>query len=101
MQQLLKLMRHLVYPTAALLLLWAGCQIITSPYISQSSGSVLAVYDGDSGVQTCNDELNPDKENHSEEALAGFCRAVRAASIDGPKVDLLNVHAEVHDRTDR
>jgi hypothetical protein len=101
MQQLLKLMRHLVYPTAALLLLWAGYQIITSSYISQNSGSVLAVYDGDSGVHTCNDDLSPDKENHSEEALAGFCKAVRAASIDGPKVDLLNIHAEVHDRTDR
>jgi hypothetical protein len=101
MQQLLKLMRHLVYPAAALFLLWAGYQIIASPYISHNPGRVLAVYDGDSAVQNCNDDISPDKEDQSEEALAGFCKAVRAGSMDGPKVDLVNVHTADHDQTDR
>jgi hypothetical protein len=100
MQRLVKLMRRLAYPTVALLLLWAGYQIIASPYISQKSGKILAVYDGDSDVQNCDEDINPDNENHSEEALAGFCRAVRAASKDSSKVELLNVHTGTNGQTD-
>jgi hypothetical protein len=92
MQQLLNWMRRLVYPAAIILLLWAGYQVIASPYISESNGKILAVYDGDSTVQNCIEEetVTPDKENVSEEALAGFCRAVLAKH--GPEVDLLNIH---------
>src|ERR1035438_6474462 len=72
MQQLLNWMRRLVYPAAIILLLWAGYQVIASPYISESNGKILAVYDGDSTVQNCIEEetVTPDKENVSEEALA-------------------------------
>src|ERR1017187_1714631 len=93
MQQLLNWMRRLVYPAAIILLLWAGYQVIASPYISESNGKILAVYDGDSTVQNCIEEetVTPDKENVSEEALAGFCRAVLVAK-HGPEVDLLNIH---------
>jgi hypothetical protein len=92
MQQLLNWMRRLVYPTAIILLLWAGYQVIASPYISESNGKILAVYDGDSTVQNCIEEetVTPDEENVSEEALAGFCRAVLAKH--GPEVELLNIH---------
>ena len=92
MQQLLNWMRRLVYPAAIILLLWAGYQAIASSYISESNGKILAVYDGDSTVQNCIEEetVTPDKENVSEEALAGFCRAVLAKH--GPEVDLLNIH---------
>src|SRR5438270_10405315 len=99
MQQLLRVVRGLVYPAVAIFLLWAGYQIIASPHVSQSSGNILAVYDGDLAVQSCNEEIAPDKENQSEQALAGFCKAVKA-STNGPKVDLLNVHAETHDQAD-
>jgi hypothetical protein len=93
MQQLLNWMRRLVYPAAIILLLWAGYQAIASPYISESNGKIVAVYDGDSTVQNCIEEetVTPDKENVSEEALAGFCRAVLVAK-HGPEVDLLNIH---------
>src|ERR1039457_7346219 len=76
MQQLLNWMRRLVYPVAIILLLWAGYQVIASPYISESNGKILAVYDGDSTVQNCIEEetVTPDKENVSEEALAGLDR---------------------------
>ena len=97
MQQLLDLMRRLVYPAAIILLLWAGYQVIASPYISESSGKILAVYDGDTTVHNCTEDMTPDKENVSEEALAGFCRAVRALPKPGPEVDLLNIHDEVND----
>jgi hypothetical protein len=100
MQRLVTLMRRLTYPTAALLLLWAGYQIIASPYISQKSGRILAVYDGDLDVQNCDDDINPDNENHSEEALAGFYKAVRGASKDKSKVELLNVHTGAYGQTD-
>ena len=91
MQQLLNWMRRLVYPAAVILLLWAGYRVIAGPYISQSNGKILVVYDGDSTVTNCHDEKDttPDKENVSEEALAGFCGALPK---DGPEGDLLNMH---------
>ena len=91
MQQLLNWMRRLVYPAAVILLLWAGYQVIAGPYISESNGKILVVYDGDSTVTNCDEEkkTTPDKENVSEEALAGFCRALPK---HGPEVDLLNIH---------
>ncbi len=100
MQQFLNVLRRLVYPAAALFLLWAGYQVIASPYISEKSGKILAVYDGDLTIQNCNEAITPDKENQSEEALAGFCKAVRAIANSGPEVDLLNVHEEIHARAD-
>lgn len=95
MQQLLNWTRRLVYPAAIILLLWAGYQIIAMPYISESNGKILAVYDGDSTIQNCGQDITPDKESVSEEALAGFCRALRAQPKPGPEVDLLNIHDEV------
>ena len=56
MQQLLNWMRRLVYPAAVILLLWAGYRVIAGPYISQSNGKILVVYDGDSTVTNCHDE---------------------------------------------
>src|ERR1019366_7793947 len=53
MQELLNWARRLVYPAALCLLLWAGWQVLASPYISDSSGKIIAVYDGDSTVQDC------------------------------------------------
>jgi hypothetical protein len=100
MQEFLNVIRRLVYPAAALFLLWAGYRVIATPYISENSGKILAVYDGDSQIQNCNEDITPDKENQSEEALAGFCKAVKTASKNEPEVDLLNVHADVHDRID-
>ena len=102
MQELLYWMRRLVYPAAIALLLWAGYLIVGSPYISESDGKILAVYDGDSTVPDCKEaeHMTPDKENPSEEALAGFCGAVRALSKPGHEVDLLNIHEEVNDPLD-
>jgi hypothetical protein len=109
-QEILNWTRRLVYPVAICLLLWAGWQVLFSPYISESNGKILAVYDGDSTVRTCTDgwtphkettEWTPDKENVSEQALAGFCRAVRALPKPGPEVDLLNIHDEVNDPSDQ
>src|ERR1035441_3888290 len=102
MQQLLNWMRRLVYPAAIILLLWAGYQAIASPYISESNGKIVAVYDGDSTVQNCIEEetVTPDKENVSEEALAGFCRAVLVAK-HGPEVDLLNIHHDEVSKIDQ
>jgi hypothetical protein len=97
MQQLLRVMRGLVYPAAAIFLLWAGYQIIASPYVSEKSGKILAVYDGDLALQDCNKDIAPDEENQSEQALAGFCDAASKSRLE---VDLLNVHAEVHDQAD-
>jgi hypothetical protein len=75
--------------------------------VSDNSGKILAVYDGDPGalwsraphaqMQDCDRDITPDEENQSEQSLAGFCKAVRG-SKNGPKVDLLNIHAEVHDQ---
>jgi hypothetical protein len=102
MQELLNLARRLVYPAAICFLLWAGWQVLFSPYISDSSGKIIAVYDGDTTVQDCTDaeHMTPDKESVSEQALAGFCRAVRALHKPGPPVDLLNIHHEVHDQSE-
>jgi hypothetical protein len=99
MQEILNLARRLVYPAAICLLFWAGWQVLASPYISDSSGKIIAVYNGDSTVQDCTDaeHIAPDKENVSEEALAGFCGAVRALSKPGPQVDLVNIHNEGND----
>ena len=102
MQELLNWARRLVYPAAMCLLLWAGWQVLASPYISDSSGKIIAVYDGDSTVQDCTEaeHMTPDKENVSEEALAGFCAAWRALPKARPEVDLLNVHNEKDDRVE-
>jgi hypothetical protein len=100
MQQFFKGMRGLVYAAAVIFLLWAGYRIIASPYISDNSGRIVAIYDGDFAVQDCNGDITPNKENQSEQALAGFCNAVKTAATRGPEVDLLNVHAEVRDHTD-
>src|ERR1035437_3694668 len=102
MQELLNWARRLVYPAAMCLLLWAGWQVLASPYISDSSGKIIAVYDGDTTVQDCTEaeHMTPDKESVSEEALAGFCRAVRALPKPGPQVDLVNVHNEVDDQVE-
>src|ERR1700730_262603 len=99
MQQFLNWTRRLVYPTAIILLLWAGYQIIASPHISERNGKILAVYDGDSKVQNCTDEWTPNNENASEEALAGFCSAAR--SEHGSEVDLLNIHDEANYPSDQ
>src|ERR1017187_2623610 len=98
MQEILNLARRLVYPVAICLLLWAGWQIIFSPYISDNSGKIIVVYDGDSTVKNCTEEqlLTPDKENVSEEALAGFCMAWMALPKPRPEVDPLNIHNEVN-----
>ena len=102
MQELLNWARRLVYPAAICLLLWAGWRVLASPYISDSSGKIIAVYDGDTTVQDCTEaeHMTPDKESVSEEALAGFCRAVRAFPKARPEVDLVNVHNEVDDRVE-
>jgi hypothetical protein len=96
MQQFLKLVRRLVYPAAVLLLVWAGYQVIASPYISDSGGKILVVYDGESTVRNCDEPLTPDRENDSEEALAGFCDAMPKHGQE----DLLNLHAELHDTSE-
>ena len=101
MQEILNWARRLVYPAAIVLLLWAGYRIIASPYISQSDGEILAVYDGDSTVQNCGEDMTPDKESVSEEALAGFCRALRELPKPGPAVDLVNIHDEANYRSDQ
>ena len=102
MQELLNWARRLVYPAAICLLLWAGWRVLASPYISDSSGKIIAVYDGDTTVQDCTEaeHMTPDKESVSEEALAGFCRAVRAFPKARPEVDLVNVHNEADDRVE-
>ena len=102
MQEILNVARRLVYPAAMCLLLWAGWQVLFSPYISDSSGKIIVVYDGDSTVQDCAEaaHMTPDKENPSEEALAGFCGAVRALPKTRPEVDLVNVHNEEDDRVE-
>src|ERR1019366_44819 len=102
MQELLNWARRLVYPAALCLLFWAGWQVLFSPYISDSSGKIIAVYDGDTTVQDCAEaeHMTPDKESVPEQALAGFCAAVRAVSKLGPQVDLVNIHSEVNDRSD-
>jgi hypothetical protein len=102
MQELLNWARRLVYPAALCLLLWAGWQVLASPYISDSSGKIIAVYDGDSTVQDCTEaeHMTPDKENISEQALVGFCAAWRALPKARPEVDLLNVHNEKDDRVE-
>jgi len=102
MQELLNWARRLVYPAAIGLLLWAGWQVLASPYISDSSGKIIAVYDGDSTVQDCTEaeHITPDKENISEQALGGFCAAWRALPKARPEVDLLNVHNEKDDRVE-
>src|ERR1035441_6204613 len=102
MQEILNLARRLVYPAAICFLLWAGWQVLFSPYISDSSGKIIVVYDGDSTVQDCAEaaHMTPDKENPSEEALAGFCAAWRALPKARPEVDLVKVHNEVDDRVE-
>lgn len=96
MQQLLKWMRSLVYPAAVILLVWAGFKIITSPYISESTGDILVVYNGGSGTQDC-DTITTQNENESLEALAGLCEAKK--SHDHPAVDLLNIGGQDHDES--
>ena len=102
MREILNLARRLVYPAAICFLLWAGWQVLFSPYISDSSGKIIAVYDGDSTVQDCAEaaHMTPDKENISEQALGGFCAAWRAVPKARPEVDLVNVHNEVDDRVE-
>ena len=102
MQEILNFVRRLVYPAAICLLLWAGWRVLFSPYISDSSGKIIAVYDGDSTVQDCTEaeHITPDKENISEQALGGFCAAWRALPKGRPEVDLLNVHNEKDDRVE-
>ena len=102
MQEILNWARRLVYPAAICLLLWAGWQVLFSPYISDSNGKILAVYDGDSTVQDCTEaaHMTPDKENISEQALGGFCAAWRAVPKARPEVDLVNVHNEVIDQVE-
>lgn len=100
MQQILNWTRRLVYPAAAILLILAGYMVLASPYTSKSDGKILAVYDAESSVEDCDKarDMTPDKENVSSEALAGFCRAVRAGN--GPNVDPLNVHDELSNPSD-
>jgi hypothetical protein len=102
MQEILNLARRLVYPAAICFLLWAGWQVLFRPYISDSSGKIIAVYDGDTTVQDCTEaeHITPDKENLSEEALAGFCAAWSALPKARPEVDLVNVHNEVDDQVE-
>ena len=50
MQQLLQWMRHLVYPTAAIFLLWAGYQVLADTYISDAAGKILVVYNADTAL---------------------------------------------------
>src|SRR5450755_3299844 len=98
MQELLNWARRLVYPAALCLLLWAGWQVLFSPYISDSSGKIIAVYDGSTTIKDCNDDMTPDKENVSEEALAGFCKAWKEAwPKPRPEVDPLNIRDEGND----
>ena len=103
MQEILNWARRLVYPAAICLLFWAGSQILFSPYVSDSNGKIIAVYNGDSTVKDCADagRTTPDRENISEEALAGFCAAVRGLSKPGRQVDLLNIHHETNDQADQ
>ena len=102
MQEILNLARRLVYPAAICFLLWAGWQVLFRPYISDSSGKIIAVYDGDTTVQDCTEaeHITPDKENLSQEALAGFCAAWSALPKARPEVDLVNVHNEVDDQVE-
>src|ERR1022692_1429341 len=102
MQELLNWARRLVYPAAMCLLLWAGWQVLASPFVFDSSGKIIAVYDGDLTVQDCTEaaHMTPDKENISEQALGGFCAAWRALPKARPEVDLLNVHNEKDDRVE-
>src|ERR1035438_1558441 len=88
MQEILNLARRLVYPAAICLLLWAAWQVLFSPYISDSSGKIIAVYDGDSTVRDCieAEHVTPDKENISEQALAGFCAAADLAGRGGSEL---------------
>ncbi len=97
MQRFLTWMRHLVYPAAAILLLWAAYEVLASPYVSQSKGKILVVYNGDSTAQNCTDDITPDEENESEEALVGLCKAIPK---NGPALDLLNLHAELEGQSD-
>src|SRR5450755_4210875 len=96
MQQLLKLMRRLVYPAAATFLLWSAYQVFATPYTSDAGGRILVIYDGDSTVQKCEPNMTSGKENDSEEALTGFCKALLKS---GPE-ELLNLHTELHEQTD-
>jgi hypothetical protein len=50
MQQLLQWMRHLVYSTAAIFLLWAGYQVLADTYISDAAGKILVVYNADTAL---------------------------------------------------
>ncbi|MBV9301624.1 MAG: hypothetical protein JOY62_01265 [Acidobacteriaceae bacterium] len=100
MQQLLKWMRQLVYPAAAIFLIWAGYQVVASPFISETNGKVVVVYDGDSTAPECTD-VAPNAENVSEAALAGLCQAVHDQQGHGPDVHLVNIHEELQDSAGR
>ena len=101
MQQLLQWMRHLVYPAAAIFLLWAGYQVLADTYISDAAGKILVVYNAD---RPLNDtaladpnlpdclKLTPDMENPSELALLGVCQAFMDQKKQGPAIELLNLH---------
>lgn len=97
MQQLLKWIRHLLYPAALILLVWAAYKVIASPYTSESKGNILVVYNGDSAGEQCKN-LMVDMENESQEALAGLCEAEK--NQGGPAVDLLTIGARDRDRSD-
>jgi hypothetical protein len=103
MQRLLQWMRHLVFPAAAILLLWAGYQVLADSYISDAAGRILVVYNAeetladtalaDPDLRDCS-KLTPDIENSSDQALVGICNAFIDQKKQGraPLIDLLNLH---------
>jgi hypothetical protein len=100
MQQLLKLLRRLVYLAAGISLFWAGYQVIARPYISENTGKILVIYDGDSTMQKCRGRVTSDREDDAEEAIQGFCDAMLESTKGkaGPE-ELLNMHTELQDQT--
>ena len=106
MQRLLQWMRHLVYPAAAVLLLWAGYQVLADSYISDAAGRILVVYNAeetlpgtalaDPDLRDCS-KLTPDMENSSDQALLGLCNAFIDQKKQGraPLIELLNLHDNI------
>jgi len=94
MRQFVRWMRHLLYPAAALLLLWAGYQVFRNAFISDSSGRILVVYNADNDIPNLVDcsRLAVDDENLAEQALIGVCNAYHDPKGSHPAIDLLNIH---------